>query len=169
MNDRDFVIRRAVVADLPVLGRLGALLMRTHYEFDPLRFIAPGEDSEDGYARFLGAQLQRADAAIFVAARNGEPVGYLYAGIEPMSWRELRDRSGFVHDVVVAEPARHSGVASALLAAAIDWLADRGLPRVVLMTAWPNDVAQQLFGHHGFRRTMVEMTREIDVPDSRSR
>ena len=34
-------IRLATPADLPALGRLGALLMRTHYEFDPQRFMAP--------------------------------------------------------------------------------------------------------------------------------
>ena len=28
-------VRRATRADMPALGRLGALLMRTHYGFDP--------------------------------------------------------------------------------------------------------------------------------------
>jgi RimJ/RimL family protein N-acetyltransferase len=35
-----------------------------------------------------------------------------------------------------------------------------GAPRVVLLTAWQNDGAQALFEKAGFRRTMVEMTRE---------
>ena len=34
------VIRRATRADLPALGRLGAMLVRTHHEFDPNRFFA---------------------------------------------------------------------------------------------------------------------------------
>ena len=57
--------------------------------------------------------------------------------------------------------ARRHGVASALLNAAFDWLKSRGMPRVVLGTAWPNERAQRLFDQLGFRRTMIEMTREL--------
>jgi ribosomal protein S18 acetylase RimI-like enzyme len=45
--------------------------------------------------------------------------------------------------------------------AAIEWLRDRGAPRVVLGTAQRNEAAQRLFERLGFRRTMIEMTREI--------
>ena len=34
------VIRPAEPEDLPVLGQLGALLVRLHHEFDPARFVA---------------------------------------------------------------------------------------------------------------------------------
>jgi ribosomal protein S18 acetylase RimI-like enzyme len=37
----------------------------------------------------------------------------------------------------------------------------RGAPRVVLSTAERN-AAQHLFDRAGFRRTMIEMTRELD-------
>ena len=40
------VIRSATPADLPVVGRLGALLMRVHHEFDAERFLAPGTNPE---------------------------------------------------------------------------------------------------------------------------
>ena len=40
-------------------------------------------------------------------------------------------------------------------------LASRGAPRVVLSTAFRNEAAQRLFERMGFRRTMVEMTREL--------
>ena len=36
-----------------------------------------------------------------------------------------------------------------------------GAPRVVLWTAEHNDAAQQLSERLGFRRTMIEMTREL--------
>ena len=32
-------IRPAVKGDMSVIGQLGALLVRTHHDFDPLRFI----------------------------------------------------------------------------------------------------------------------------------
>jgi GNAT superfamily N-acetyltransferase len=155
------IIRRATDADLASIGRLGALLLRTHYHFDNQRFMAPGDDPEDGYAWFLGTQLREPDAAIFVAEEHGEVLGYIYAGIEPQSWKELRDEAGFVHDVVVDERGRRKGIAARLLEAALEWLASRGMPRVILWTAAPNLEAQRVFSRLGFRTTMVEMTREL--------
>jgi ribosomal protein S18 acetylase RimI-like enzyme len=160
-NDPTVVIRRAVDEDLPALGRLGALLMRTHYEFDKQRFMSPGDDPEGGYAWFLGTQLRDDDVAVFVAETNGDVVGYVYAGIEPQSWKELREEAGFIHDIVVDERGRRHGLASRLMETATEWLASRGMPRVVLWTAEPNDGAQRLFERLGFRKTMVEMTREL--------
>jgi GNAT superfamily N-acetyltransferase len=154
-------IRLATAADLPALGRLGALLMRTHYGFDPQRFMDPGADPADGYAWFLGRQLKDVDVVVFVAEQDGAVVGYVYAGLEPISWKELRDECGFVHDVVVDERGRRHGVATALIEKAVEWLRERGAPRVMLWTAEQNAGAQQLFARLGFRRTMIEMTREL--------
>jgi len=38
-----------------------------------------------------------------------------------------------------------------------------GAPRCVLHTRFENFAAQRLFERAGFRRTMVEMTRELDA------
>ena len=138
-----------------------ALHHRTHYAFDPLRFMAPRENSEAGYGWFLGTQIKEDDVAVFVAERSGAVVGYVYAGLEPQSWKELRDAAGFIHDVVVAPEAQRHGVASALVDAACEWFKTQGAPRVVLWSAEKNEVAQRLFARLGFRRTMIEMTREL--------
>jgi hypothetical protein len=42
----------------------------------------------------------------------------------------------------------------------------KGAPRIVLHTAASNADAQALFARLGFRRTMVEMTREAGGPGS---
>lgn len=140
---------------------MGALLMRAHYEFDPDRFMKPGPGAEEGYAAFLGSQLNAQDAIVLVAEVDGEVVGYIYAAVEPPSWKELRDRAGYVHDVLVTEGRRKGGVAEALMLAAIDWLRTRDVPRVLLGTAFSNESAQRLFQRLGFRRTMLEMTKEL--------
>jgi ribosomal protein S18 acetylase RimI-like enzyme len=154
-------IRKATEADLPALGRLGALLLRMHHQFDSKRFMAPQGNTEGGYAWFLGTQLREEDVVVLVAERQASVVGYVYAGLEPQSWKELREASGFIHDVVVDERARRTGVAIALIDAAAEWLREHGAPRVMLWTAQQNDGAQRLFERLGFRRTMVEMTREL--------
>ena len=156
-------IRPATREDLPALGRLGAMLMRTHYTFDPQRFMTPPADTEKGYAWFLGEQLRDSDAAVLVAEESAtqDIVGYVYAALEPQSWKELRDACGFIHDVAVNESRRRAGVASALIEAAIQWLREKDAPRVTLGTAAQNEAAQRLFATLGFRRTMIEMTREL--------
>ena len=154
-------IRKAERRDAEALGRLGAMLMRTHYAFDPKRFLAPMEGSERGYASFLAGRLDSPDDCVFVAENGGRVVGYVFAALEPMSWKELRGPAGFIHDVAVAEEARRAGVATLLIRAAIEWLRDHGAPRVVLGTAARNEPAQRLFHRLGFRDTMIEMTMEL--------
>jgi ribosomal protein S18 acetylase RimI-like enzyme len=155
-------IRAADERDLEALGRLGATLMRTHHAFDPLRFLTPGEGTEEGYAAFLGSVLRSGDGRVLVAVEGDAIAGYVYAALEPLSWKELRGPAGFIHDIVVDEDARRRGVATALLDAAIQWLRERGAPRVVLWTAAQNDAAQALFSRRGFRTTMFEMTLELE-------
>jgi GNAT superfamily N-acetyltransferase len=161
--DAAVTIRRAVATDLPALGALGALLMRTHYAFDADRFLAPGDDPERGYEWFLQSQLHRDDVVIFVAERDAAIVGYVYAGLEPLSWKELRGPAGFIHDIVVTHDLRRGGIARLLLNAALIWLREKGAPRAMLWTADQNVGAQQLFEAIGFRRTMIEMTLELKV------
>ena len=156
-----FAVRRATDADAPALGRLGAMLLRAHYAFDPQRFIAPGSNPESGYEWFLRGQLKEDGAAVFVAEQDRQVIGYVFAALEPISWKELREACGFIHDIVVDDPQRRGGVATALMEAAIEWLRSRGAPRVILGTAERNAVAQRLFEKLGFRRTMIEMTREL--------
>lgn len=157
----DFNIRSATLADAPALGELGALLVRSHHEFDPQRFMSPLPNIEQGYGRFLTSQLGRDDAIVMVAERDGEVDGYVYATLEGRSWRELRDACGYIEDIVVRDTARRGGVATLLMNAAMEWLRGRGAPRVLLLSATPNAGAQALFARLGFRRTMVEMTKEL--------
>ena len=161
-------IRRAEGRDLDALGRLGAMLMRTHYAFDPQRFLEAGTDAAHGYGRFLGSMLDSDDDAVFVAEENGVITGYVFAALEPLSWKELRGPAGFIHDLAVAEEARQSGVGRKLMDAALEWLRERTAPRVILWTAAPNEVAQSLFKRIGFRDTMVEMTMELSAPRAES-
>jgi ribosomal protein S18 acetylase RimI-like enzyme len=156
-------VRLAERRDLEAVGRLGALLMRAHYAFDPQRFLAADESAESGYAWFLGRVLDSRDGCVLVAEKeDGAIAGYVYAALEPLSWKELRGPAGFIHDVAVREESRRSGIAEMLMEAATEWLRERGAPRVILWTAAPNDAAQRLFRKLGFRDTMIEMTMELD-------
>jgi len=155
----DVTIRPATKADEAALGRWGGALMRQHHEFDPQRFVR-SENPEAGYGRFLVSQLDEPGSVVLVAERAGAVVGYAFAALEPMSWKDLRAACGYLHDVYVDPAARGAGAGERLVRAALEWLEGRGAPRVVLMSAARNESAQRLFERIGFRRTMVEMTRE---------
>jgi ribosomal protein S18 acetylase RimI-like enzyme len=158
-------IRRATSADLPSIGRLGALLVRMHHDFDPQRFIAATPQTEHGYAWYLETQLDEPNTMVLVAERGGDVVGYTYAGVEAHDYMALRGPAGVFYDIIVDPAHRGCGVGRMLLDATVAALATRGAPRVVLSTAERNSAAQRLFARMGFRRTMIEMTREL-VDDS---
>lgn len=155
------VVRAAVAADLPAIGRLGAQLVQLHHEFDPKRFIPATARTEQGYASFLGTQLEAPKAFVLVAEQEGEVVGYSYAGLEEIDYMALRGPAGAIYDLVVDPRHRGAGIGRMLLDAALAALEARGAPRVVLSTAEANAPAQRLFARAGFRRTMIEMTREL--------
>jgi ribosomal protein S18 acetylase RimI-like enzyme len=155
----EIAIRRATAADEASLGRYGAALMRQHHDYDPERFIL-SPSPERGYGRFLVSELDDPEVTVLVAEQDGAVIGYAFAGLEPMSWKDLRAACGYLHDVYVDPAQRRAGAGERLVRAAIEWLEAQGAPRVVLMSATGNAAAQRLFEKLGFRHTMVEMTRE---------
>ncbi len=161
-SDPAVSIRPAQPGDLAAVARLGALLVRMHHDFDPRRFIAASPRTADGYGSYIGTQLGERNVVVLVAEVEGEVVGYTYAGVEGHDWMALRGPAGVLYDIVVDPAHRGRGVGRLLLDATLEALEARGAPRVVLSTAERNEAAQRLFARAGFRRTMVEMTRELD-------
>ncbi|HWS86836.1 MAG TPA: GNAT family N-acetyltransferase [Pyrinomonadaceae bacterium] len=158
------IVRRATPADLPSIGRLGALLVEEHHGFDPQRFLAASHRTPTDYASFMSTQLEDPDVAVLVADDKGEVIGYAYAAVDGYDYMALRGPAGVLHDVVVEPGHRGRGVGRLLVDAALAFFRSRGVPRVVLSTAERNEAAQRFFASAGFRRTMIEMTRELDDP-----
>jgi ribosomal protein S18 acetylase RimI-like enzyme len=160
----NILIREAANADLPHLGRLGALLVQEHHDFDQRRFLAAKNRTPQDYASFLATRLEDRNAVILVAEIKGETIGYAYAEIEGYDYMSLRGPAGVLNDLIVDPAYRGQGVGGLLLDAIISRLQSCGAPRVVLSTAAKNKSAQRLFERNGFRPTMIEMTRELEEP-----
>jgi ribosomal protein S18 acetylase RimI-like enzyme len=160
------IVRRATPADLPMIGRLGALLVEEHYDFDPQRFFAARPGTPEGYASFMSTQLEDPDKAVLVADDKGDVLGYAFAAVEGYDYMALRGPAGVLHDAIVDPEHRGRGIGRLLLGGALEFFRSRSVPRVVLWTAARNEAAQRLFARMGFRRTMIEMTRELDDPAS---
>jgi ribosomal protein S18 acetylase RimI-like enzyme len=145
--------------ELPRVAHFAGQLVRMHHALDPRRYMLR-EPLEIGYEHFFRSELEDPDAIILAARLKGEVVGYAYGRMEPASWNELREACGAIHDVFVDPPARRHGVAARLLRDLLARLEALGAPRVILLSAFQNTEAQRLFESLGFRKTMVEMTRE---------
>lgn len=157
----DFFIRPAVNADEPALGRLAGILVRMHSAWNPRRFLTI-PNVEAGYGRWLGKEARDTSALVLVAERNGSVVGYAYARFEARDFNQLLGPHAALHDILVDETARGSGIAQALLQAVRDACAARKIPRIVLHTAVQNEPGQRLFAKAGFAPTMLEMTCELE-------
>jgi ribosomal protein S18 acetylase RimI-like enzyme len=155
-------IRTAPRDDINAKGLLGALLVREHHEFDAKRFIPPSPETPVRYGRFLGTQIGKPSVVTLVATLHTAVVGYTYAGLEDYDYMSLRGPAGILYDIVVDPAQRGHGIGRLLLDATLDVLTRLGAPRVLLSTAEQNESAQRLFARAGFRRTMIEMTREAD-------
>jgi ribosomal protein S18 acetylase RimI-like enzyme len=167
----DLEIRPATAADAPLLGRFGTRLARLHHRMDPRRFFAtPG--MEEGYASWLAREMRSRKAVVLAAVsrpRGGARiVGYAYGRLEGRDWNTLRDPAGVGIDLYVVPAARGRGVARALLERLVDELTARGAPRVVIQVAARNARALALFERLGFRRTVIELTRECQTPHPES-
>ncbi len=153
-------IAKATESELPQIARLAGMLVRQHHAFDSKRFLFI-DDPESGYEWWFAKELRNKQALILRAKLGRKIVGYAYARQEPRDWNALLDAHAALHDILVEESARRRGIGRLLLQGVIDEMAARGTPRVVLHTAVQNESAHRMFEAAGFRRTMLEMTREL--------
>jgi hypothetical protein len=126
----DPIVRRATSADLPRIGRLGALLIEEHHDFDSRRFLATRGRTPVDYASFISTQLEDPDVAVLVADHNGEVIGYAYAaveGYEPRRWLRNRQRRRRLDGDQAQWPMSHAS-----RTAAAPWRRGDGQERLLL-------------------------------------
>src|SRR3954463_9334259 len=97
-------IRSARAIDAVALGRLGALLVQEHHDFDQKRFLAATARTPELYSSFLTAQLADPDVVVLVAEYEGHVIGYAYGAIEGYDYMALRGPAAVLHDLLV-DPA----------------------------------------------------------------
>jgi ribosomal protein S18 acetylase RimI-like enzyme len=154
------LVRHARLEDLPAVARLAAELVRMHHGLDPPRFMLV-EPIEDGYQWFFARELERKKRALILVVEDDDAIiGYAYGTLQARNWNDLLDACGKLEDVYVDPRVRRRGAGRALVNEMLETLRARGAPRVILLSAWRNPEAHAFFESLGFRRTMLEMTRE---------
>ena len=104
-------VRPAAAADEDALGRLGALLVAEHHEFDPQRFIAPAaRHCPQRYGQFLVSHLGSKDRSCSSPSGTGRWSAMSSAGWRACDYMALRGPAGAIYDLVVDPAHRRQGV-----------------------------------------------------------
>ena len=133
-------VRQATLSDLETIAPL----------FDGYRQFY-GRSSDIQAAReFLKARFDHGESFLFLAFESSTPVGFtqLYPSFSSVSLA----RTFILNDLFVVECARRRGVASKLIAAAVEFAGAMSAARISLSTATANETAQALYQFSGWKR-----------------
>lgn len=134
-------VRRAGITDIAAVAPL----------FDAYRMFYGKSSDIDLATRFLTERLTRDESVLFLAAdANGNAVGFTQ--LYPLFSSVRAVRSYLLNDLFVADGARRSGAATALLDAAAGFARAAGAASLSLSTAVTNTPAQRLYEAQGWVR-----------------
>jgi GNAT superfamily N-acetyltransferase len=150
------VVRRARPEDASVIAVLALKLFAQHRDYDPERFA--DLSYVKGAETFYAGRMAAADAAVFVAERDGKVIGFAYMQYEAIDYVQLLENALWLHDLYVDDDARGTGAGKALIDAAKAAGRSLGADKLVLTVAAKNEHAREFFTRSGLRETMVEMT-----------
>lgn len=140
----DTTIRRAGPGDLDALAVL----------FDAYRRFY-GQPADLARARdWLRARMRFGESVVLVAEFDGVAVGFTQ--LYPMYSSVRTARTWILNDLFVAETARRSGVARALLVAAAQFARDDGAAGISLETTCDNAAARALYRAAGWHEDATQ-------------
>lgn len=136
----NITIRQAVASDIDALAPL----------FDSYRQFYGRESDIRAAREFLLARFNHGESAVFIAHDANAAIGFvqLYPSFSSVSLA----RTFVLNDLFVHESSRRKGVASLLLAAAVEFGKSLAAARLSLSTAISNETAQALYRSAGWRR-----------------
>jgi GNAT superfamily N-acetyltransferase len=100
---------------------------------------------------FIADRLARSESVIFLAERDGRPVGFVQLYPVFSSTARRPGRLWLLNDLYVAPAARGSGVGRALMQRARRLAEDSGACGLELVTARTNTIGQRLYESEGYR------------------
>ena len=128
---------------------------RQFYEQPPDRALARA---------FIAERLERGESVIFLAERDGRPVGFVQLYPVFSSTARRPGRLWLLNDLYVAPEARQGGVGRALMMRARRLAEETGACGLELVTARTNTIGQRLYEAVGFHRDDAFLRYELGLP-----
>jgi ribosomal protein S18 acetylase RimI-like enzyme len=151
----DFDIRPAREEDYPALLELSPRLTTGAAPWrDPARFAAAAR----GWIESSLASAHEDGHAVMVALLDGR-----VAGMVSLAEREhfTGDLDAYVGELVTDRAVEGRGAGQALMAAAEEWAAGRGLSRITLETGVRNQRARHFYGKAGYEEEEVRLSKAV--------
>ncbi|MBW2240874.1 MAG: GNAT family N-acetyltransferase [Deltaproteobacteria bacterium] len=139
-------VRPARAEERAVLGELLAGLLAHHGDHPRYAAAAAGGTPASLLADYLG----HPDGQVFVAERDGQPVGLISVALARRPAFFAESLRGHVEHLYVAPEARRGGLGRELVEAAFGWLRLAGATRVELEVARDNPEGQAFWKALGF-------------------
>lgn len=134
------IIRKATIEDLPILSGL----------FDQYRIFYKQPHDIEAAKQFLTERIKKKESVIFVALLDNKVVGFTQ--LYPVFSSVGLTRAWLLNDLFVAEEARGSGAADALLKQAQQMGAETDSRWLLLQTATTNHRAQKVYERNGWKK-----------------
>ena len=149
-------IRRASAADIPAIIALNREVQALHAALDPKSFKE--EASEKEVAEYFAGHLAREENEFAIHESDGQALGYIWVALQHRAetpFTHARQRL-IVHQIVVTQTARGSGVGRALM----NWAEERAMAlaadEVLLDHLATNTLAAAFYDALGFKVHRVE-------------
>ena len=152
-------IRQAGLADLEAIGELKLRAKASEREHSTS--LRPISECRERYLSYLRTDLSKDNRAVFVALKDGEPVGIITGRIYGTLLIRVHRKQGHVSSLFVAPAHRKQGLAGRLVEALLAWFRARGVEVIRLAVHSGNEAARKLLGDLGFEEYAVEMTRRL--------
>jgi ribosomal protein S18 acetylase RimI-like enzyme len=154
-------IRPAVIAEYERLAVLWKGVEYLHHQGFPHIFRNP--DDEWSTRSAVASLIVGPGSAILLAETNTEIAGFVALRVYRVEQRPGMRRTSFViiENMAVAPLHRRRGIGRALLEAAEDWTAQRGIAVLQLFVWEFNDAAVRFYESEGFVTELRGMTRRL--------
>jgi ribosomal protein S18 acetylase RimI-like enzyme len=152
-------VRRATPRDAPQICALWTELAEHHARLDPRHALREGAALE--IRKLVAAELRDSDAVTFLSERSGSAQGFCMARIDqapPIQREAVRAEIG---EVFVRPEARRTGIGRELVRAALGWVRDRGVDRVVVRVFRDNAAGLAFWRAQGFGALMDVLERRL--------
>ena len=144
-------VRQATVLDVDLLAPL----------FDGYRQFYRQKSEPDRIRRFLLDRFEHNQSVIFLAEKDGAPIGFTQ--LYPSFSSGALARIYILNDIFVDPAVRRAGAGAALLEAAADHGRRVGAIRLVLSTELTNSTAQALYEKMGWKRNTEFCTYQLGL------
>lgn len=149
---RALIIRPATPTDIPYLAHLWYEKIVLLQQADP-RWQMAAQARE----RWMAAAcewLETQTTTLLVADDNGSAAGYILVSITPGLPGLLPEQRGLVSDIAIDAHRYRAGIGRSLVQAAQNWLAQRDVRQMVVMTPRRDTVTQAFWRSLGAREWM---------------